>query len=304
MQEDLGSLSSQELAEKREAILKEVEQPEQEPEQDTEPEEQKVVPEPAQQKDEKIADDGFVFDSTKYQDMSFSEEQLVLLEKKDKQIYHEQKMIQRQSQEVAEARRKELEIQQKEIELQNAIKQKAEMAEQLKDNFYSDPVAYEKAVIERNEAEKQLAALSAQRGRAERQKLVMEAIPEFMTLKNEIAEVIRADMKRVNQEHLAAQYIDSFNEGNWTNMDPLTTIAIAERAKLIKTTREYEAKLKSVIQTPDVLGKKLATISNQRPVIAGGTRVQEKTSFSAQELNAMTREQLQEAKRRLLSNLN
>lgn len=264
-------------------------------------------PDTKQQEPEKTEHrkDEFVFDDKAYRDQGFNDAQLEILKKKDKQIWHEQQMIQRQSNEVAEARKKEIEIAARERELAEKLSEASQKVEELKDDVYSDPEAYKNAIIEEQRLREEQSRLVQESKANNTKNIVLNAIPNLNDLMPEIEQVIKEEAKLYGLAENDPQVltaVQNVKQGNWVHGQPQKVIEVALRAKLLKENQEYKQKLKEISSSPDTVGKKIAQIASQRP-IPTTTYTSENKVYTREEISGMSDAELKEALRRARESL-
>ena len=246
------------------------------------------------QPDESIKEEGpaFVFDDSEYVKSGWNKDQIDVIKKKEEQIYNKENFIKKQSVEIGESRKKEASLKTKEKELENQVSILSKKEEELKEDFDEDPEAYNRVVSERINTEASLASVSSEIKNIDKESLVIGNVPDFNELLGDgIEDVIREDAKRAGWDAERIELaVKEFKAGAWKNLDANQTIVIADRARLKKKVRDQEATIKNLSKKPDNIGKKIAEVANQRPVVktnTGGTDTsKEVDDMSYEELDA------------------
>lgn len=211
--------------------------------------------------------DDFKFDETKYREDGWSDNQIELLRKKERQVFEKDKFIARQAHEVGAARKREMELQKKEQEIQAKIAEVSGQKETLKDSFYQDPKAYEQAVFQEMEFKRQQEEIQRQRQELTTKRIIQDTIPEFNHLleSGELIQVVREDLARAGYDQSDIENVANTFKTSWTKMNPQDLVVIGEKAKARARVNELERKVALMSQSPDVIGKKIAQVAGQRP---------------------------------------
>lgn len=231
------------------------------------------VPEQKQEADKSIDDkkaaDEFVFDEKSYRDNGWKDDQIEILRKKERQLYEKEKFIHRQESEVAAARKKEVEIDKRAQELNQKLSMIQSNENDLKDRFYDDPDTYNKAIVEKQLAQRELDKLNFERKAIENQKIIFSNIPEFNELlSEEIPEIIKKDCSlRGIPSYEADNIIREVRNGGWAYEDLSIVLNIAEKARLLRENKRLQYSLRNISNSPDDVGRKIAQVANQRPIV-------------------------------------
>lgn len=205
-----------------------------------------------EKKESKIEDnkEEFIFNKDKYKDKS-TEELTQELEKAQKATHYKQKIIGRQSQEVYEARLLQQKVENLQIEL-NKIKEN-------EIDYYDDPEQHVQNKIKEKEITEELNKTNIINNIISNKNLVLNKIPEFEDLVNEISEIAKED--GIPENHILAfknnPYADS----------PEILITYAKRAQDRIKTKQIELKLKELETKPNKNIKNLDKITNSQPII-------------------------------------
>ena len=264
-EKDIDDMSYEEV----EAVLaaSKLESEEEKPEEDDSgtPEEEEDQPE-EESKEEVSA---FVFDDSEYVKSGWNQDQIDIIQKKEEQIFNKENFIKKQSTEIGESRKKEASLKTKEKNLEASLESLKVKEEELKEDFDYNPEAYNKVVSERMNTQNDLSNVSNEIKNIDKEGLVISNIPDFDTLlKSGIEDVIREDAKRAGWD---SEKIDSavkeFKSGGWKNLDANQTIVIADRARSKNKIKEQSETIKNLSKKPDNIGKKIAKVANQRPIV-------------------------------------
>jgi hypothetical protein len=214
----------------------------------------------------------FKFDDTKYRNEGWTEAQIKIKKSDELQIFHKQKLIEKQSLEVGLARKRSEELARKEAELAQKkleIDQRLAVAE---DNFYDDKAGYSKVIADKIKLEQEQREIETQKIASHNEKEILSRVPELESLMdNEILEVIKQDSSRLGLSDLDAENTYREFKQTWKTFPNTQTILyIAERAKLFREIKQRDEKIKALSHTPDTVGKNIAKIASQRPVVKAG----------------------------------
>jgi hypothetical protein len=84
-------------------------------------------------------------------------------------------------------------------------------------------------------------------------------------------DVIKQDHVQLGLSDLDAEKAYRDFKQTWkTNQNTMFVLYVAERAKLFRELAQRDEKIKSLSHTPDTVGKNIAKIASQRPVIKAG----------------------------------
>lgn len=239
--------------------------------------------------DVKTEDNGFLFNEEEYLSQGWTKGQVDVLRKKEEQIWNKERFIQRQESEVSSARKRELELQQKEQEINQKLSDIASRKESLKDQFYDNPDAYNEAIASEFDIRRQQQEVASQRQSLATQKLVYERVPEFQSLMDtEIPNVLREDAQRAGYTELQTQELLNGFKNGWASADPRDVLVVAEKARLRSEISHLKSQVSTISQTPDQVGKKIAQIANQRPIVNSSGN----TESSIRDIESMSDEEV------------
>lgn len=253
--------------------------------------------EQARPEDNNESKDVFVWDESKYKDLTLSPEISEVIKKKDEQIFHKELAFQRHTKEVDLSRKHEFEYQQKERQLIEQQKKLAEVEEQIRESFYDDPQAYDNHVFSRKQVDQELQNLQVQRQALVNEQVIRTNMPDIDTVAStkEFQESLRRELIIDGaSENETSLVMEQWKHGEWKYAVHSKVLSIAEKAKYQIEINKYKEQIAKLSQSPDEVGRKIAQVANQRPNVPAGSYSVERT-YTTQEIKSMSDAEIKEA---------
>lgn len=233
-------------------------------------------------------EDGFVFDDKIYREKNIPDEAIDIIRSKEKQVWHKEKFIQKQTAEVGLARKRELDIQQREADLERKKQEILSKEEEVKEQFYDNPNAYEDHVFQKKQVNQELDSIKQQRFAMQNEQLIRNKVPDIDSLMvNEMPQILKNDLISSGYSSVQAdELVSRIKQGGWKYENPQHVFLLADRARKEKELNTYREKLRNISTTPDDVGKKIAQVANQRPNVPTSSYSVERT-YTDDEIRTM-----------------